>query len=428
MILALTAMFTAVVPDSSVYAATSKTWVEDPIVIVLDPGHGGIDGGAVARWGGKVYREKTLNLAIAKACKAKLEEYAGVEVYLTRSTDRYVSLSGRVQYAQKKNADLFVSLHNNASLRSSDNGACVFYPNSGYKAKIGSEGKEAALCIQKQLVALGLKNKGIAIRNSENNTKYPDKSKADYYRVIKESKQAGFPGLIVEHAFVSNAKDCKSYLSTAAKLKKLGVADAKGIAEYFGLVKETVPKLKTVQVNQDKTVSLYWNSISNMQGYCVYRRAVGEKNYTCIAKLKGANVTEYSDTDVKPEITYEYAICAYYKGRKGVMYTSLSNTESVLVPLAVPEEFTAKVTDEGTVDLSWMAVSGADGYILERRSDSEEEFVQLAELTAAAEPEYQDISVCTGESYEYRVCAFVKQGKEKVTGGYSQISLVEVEK
>ena len=50
------------------------------IVIVLDPGHGGHDSGATCYWGGRWYREKTLNLAIAKACKAKLEQYAGVQV------------------------------------------------------------------------------------------------------------------------------------------------------------------------------------------------------------------------------------------------------------------------------------------------------------------------------------------------------------
>ena len=53
--------------QTTVYAKTNTC--DKPIVIVLDPGHGGHDGGAVRYWGGRWYREKTLNLAIAKACK-----------------------------------------------------------------------------------------------------------------------------------------------------------------------------------------------------------------------------------------------------------------------------------------------------------------------------------------------------------------------
>ena len=72
-----------------------------PIVIVLDPGHGGNDSGATHKWNGKTYREKDVNLAIAKACKKKLETYTGVKVYMTRSSDYFVSLTRRVQYAKE---------------------------------------------------------------------------------------------------------------------------------------------------------------------------------------------------------------------------------------------------------------------------------------------------------------------------------------
>ena len=65
---------------------------------------------------------------------------------------------------------------------------------------------------------------------------YPDGSKADYYSVIRNSKLAGFPGIIVEHAFLSNASDVTAFLSSEEKLKNLGVADAKGIINYFRIV------------------------------------------------------------------------------------------------------------------------------------------------------------------------------------------------
>ena len=58
------------------------------MVVVLDPGHGGHDQGARYKWDGKTYKEKQLNLAIAKTCKTELEKYAGVKVYMTVAFSR----------------------------------------------------------------------------------------------------------------------------------------------------------------------------------------------------------------------------------------------------------------------------------------------------------------------------------------------------
>ncbi len=82
--------------------------------IVLDPGHGGIDLGAVGR---KHLQEKEANLAIAKALKKKLENY-GLRVLLTRPDDRFVALSERTRFANDQKADLFISIHCNSSANS----------------------------------------------------------------------------------------------------------------------------------------------------------------------------------------------------------------------------------------------------------------------------------------------------------------------
>lgn len=79
--------------------------------IVLDPGHGGVDPGAIGR---KKLQEKEVNLAIAKILKKKLENY-GLKVLLTRSDDRFVALSERTRFANEKKADLFISIHCNAT-------------------------------------------------------------------------------------------------------------------------------------------------------------------------------------------------------------------------------------------------------------------------------------------------------------------------
>lgn len=206
------------------------------LVVVLGPGHGGYDPGAIANG----TNEKTLTLKIAKYCKDALEKNGRIQVYMTRESDTSVGgatnasadLKNRVSFAVSKNADLFVSIHLN-SAGAAAYGAEVYYPNSNYRSDIGQEGQKLASSIQKQLVNLGLYNRGVKVRQSENGSTYPDGSVQDYYAVIHQSKRNGFPGIIVEHAFLTNASDYQKYLSSDEKLKTLGEADAKGIIEYI---------------------------------------------------------------------------------------------------------------------------------------------------------------------------------------------------
>lgn len=203
-------------------------------VVVLDPGHGGSDAGACSN--GIV--EKVVNLKIAKYCKATLDTYDGIVTYMTRSTDVYVGLEDRVAYAKSVGADVFISFHNNSG-SSVAYGAEVYYPNPSYNANVHNFGKGLAATIQSYLVELGLYNRGIKSRDystaagASQNLTYPDGSISDYYSVIRGSKAAGFPGVIIEHAFVSNGSDA-AFLSSDENLRKLGVADAVAIAEYLG--------------------------------------------------------------------------------------------------------------------------------------------------------------------------------------------------
>ena len=210
------------------------------VVVVLDPGHDSTHAGAQGLNG---LHEETLNFKIAQYCKEELQQYSGVTVYMTRNsvacpypgTSSGEDNAKRVAYAQSVGANVYVSIHLN-SAGASANGAMVFYPNQNYRSDIGSQGQNLASQVLTQLKALGLKDNGVKIRNSESGDTYSDGSLADYYGVIRGSKKAGFPGIIIEHAFVTNASDA-AFLSSEANLKKLGQADAAGIANYFGLVK-----------------------------------------------------------------------------------------------------------------------------------------------------------------------------------------------
>jgi N-acetylmuramoyl-L-alanine amidase len=92
--------------------------------IVLDPGHGGKDPGAIGAGG---ITEKDIVLSIAKKLAAKLRKEMRVDVVLTRTDDRFVELEDRTKLANKENADLFISLHMNASENAEAKGVETYY-------------------------------------------------------------------------------------------------------------------------------------------------------------------------------------------------------------------------------------------------------------------------------------------------------------
>ena len=229
------------VPDADVTAQISTFSMESvgraaqKYVIVLDPGHGGYDGGAENQNGISSESESKLTLKIANYVKQELEKSSQFVVYMTRTDDSYVGLSERVNYAASKNADILVSLHLNSADSKTANGAEILVPRTGrYNSKVAENAGQLAQDILKKLVSLGLYNRGLVYRDSASGTKYPDGSTADYYAIVRQGLQAGIPSIIVEHAFISSTVDAK-FLDSEADLQKIGRADAEGIAQYFGV-------------------------------------------------------------------------------------------------------------------------------------------------------------------------------------------------
>ena len=214
------------------------------VVVVLDPGHDATHGGT----SGGGLKEAEVNLKIALACRDELQQYGGVEVYMTRDTAScpYPGTgsgddnANRVAYAASVGANVYVSIHCNYASSTSAKGVEVYYPNSNYNSAVGQAGSELAAQVLDQLVSLGLANRGTHIKNSGNNSTYPDGSLADYYGVIRNSKLSGFPGIIIEHGFQSNESDVNNFLGTDEGCRRLGIADATAIANYYNLSKDTV--------------------------------------------------------------------------------------------------------------------------------------------------------------------------------------------
>ena len=111
------------VPPAQSGPQPGKAGRDRPIVIMLDPGHGGEDSGAVGKYR---TREKDVVLQIARRLRALIDKEGNMKAYMTRNEDVFIPLKVRVAKAQKQRADLFVSIHADAFTSRQPSGSSVF--------------------------------------------------------------------------------------------------------------------------------------------------------------------------------------------------------------------------------------------------------------------------------------------------------------
>ena len=366
------------------------------LIVAIDPGHGGTDRGA--SYGG--IDEKDINLKIAQYIKLYLEEYVGVQVYLTRDTDVFVELTDRVANAEAAGADVFISIHNNA-LEKSKRGSMVFYPNQNYRPYLSDEGAELSAKILKNLTALGLQDLGIRTRDS-GEKKYPDKSMADYYSVIRNSKLRDMTGIIVEHACLSNDEERAEYLSTDEQLMRLALADVQGIAEYYGLIYNGLysPDL-TVRAKSGKELELMWSEQEEAKGYLVYRSLQKTSGYKRVAKVLGGENSTYIDGNVETGKKYYYKVRAYDTIEGITFYSDYSNIVRgyTIGGTSITE---IKQTTGGYLKISWKTMPESSGYAI-YRSDAGLPFKQIGIVSDPNKSYYNDRTVEPGTAYSYKV-------------------------
>ena len=225
------------------FASAAFAAEEEPLVICLDPGHGARDSGAVATYDGVEYQEADLVLKIALYLRAELETYENVKVIMTR-TDRQGAMptinpekiKPRVDYAVQNGADVLISLHLNALDNKDVHGVMMLTSNGYYNQECADIGIALGTNMLLTLSQLGLQNRGhLKLNSSEHRN--PNGTVADYYGIVREGIWQNIPSLIVEHCYLTNEDDFRTYLSSEDKLKALALADANGIAAYYGLQK-----------------------------------------------------------------------------------------------------------------------------------------------------------------------------------------------
>jgi N-acetylmuramoyl-L-alanine amidase len=174
------------------------------VVIIIDPGHGGPDPGAIGIGG---LREKDIVLPLSRQV-AQLLQQQGMYVVMTRQDDRDLGLEPRVQIAERANADLFVSIHANAiSLSRPDvNGIETYY--------YSDRGRRLAQFIHRSMVqATGRPDRGVR--------------QARFYVI----RNTSMPAVLLETGFVTGGQDAR-LLADPAFQRQMAEAIARGILEY----------------------------------------------------------------------------------------------------------------------------------------------------------------------------------------------------
>ncbi|WP_413171785.1 N-acetylmuramoyl-L-alanine amidase [Anabaena azotica] len=174
------------------------------LLVVIDPGHGGKDPGAIGISG---LEEKDIILPIGRRVAAILQQN-GVQAIMTRDSDYFVSLPGRVEMAERANADVFVSIHANSAgaNRPEVSGLETYYYDNGLSL--------ARIVHNRILQSLNIKDRRVR--------------KARFYVLRKSS----MPSILVETGYVTGREDAAK-LRTSAYQNQMAEAIAQGILQYL---------------------------------------------------------------------------------------------------------------------------------------------------------------------------------------------------
>ena len=219
--------------------------------VVIDPGHGGKDPGAI---GPRGLKEKDINLSVGKKLGKILEKKHGINIIYTRTNDKFVSLDKRTQLANSKNADMFISIHTNASKRRGARGIETYFLNwtdEDQAMKVAARENGIPLwkmkkqqggmqMILQDLARSNKKEESMKLAYSVQNAMV-NSLKKDYRRIEDLGVKfalfyvlvgAEMPSILVEISFVSNREE-ERRLANNQYRDKVAEAIAKGVKAYI---------------------------------------------------------------------------------------------------------------------------------------------------------------------------------------------------
>ncbi len=203
--------------------------------VVLDPGHGAHDAGAVSPWA----REKDCNLQVALKVKSRLEKL-GFRVVMTRSTDVFLTLKQRVEIANRTPDSIFVSIHHNSGRRAAEGIETFTLAPQGTTSPFAKTRRYADLEGNNQdseNIALATAIHSRAIKSTQATDRGIQRARFSVLCTIKR------PAVLFEGGFVSNPEEGRR-IATDAYQNKLAESIAEGILSYSLIVKRSKADIK----------------------------------------------------------------------------------------------------------------------------------------------------------------------------------------
>lgn len=341
-----------------------------------------------------------------KYLEQSLEKYPNIIVDTTRPDNSKAigsALGPWDRGAMGEGYDLVLSVHSNAASTSiADHPVAICTLDSRYSEVSKGLGTKLA-------------NKVAEIMDTKEAAKVYTKAQSDgrdWYGVNRGATSVGVPSIILEHSFHTNYR-ATVWLSKDANLRTMAAAEAKVIADYYGIppapasppvpavTPPAAPTNFTVVHRTYNSLKPTWKASQNATGYVVYR---SDNATTGFVRLGKTAATSYVDSGLKTGKIYYYKVIAY-RTVDGKNYYSGATASIGRKPYTnAPSISVMAGVDKATV--SWSAVPGASGYRIYRISGTTGTYAKVKTITNGATLKWTNYGLPTGKVYTYKVRAY----------------------
>jgi len=228
----------------------------------------------------------------------------------------------------------------------------------------------------------------------------------DWYGVNRGAADVGVPSIILEHSFHTNYRSTL-WLSQDANLRLLAVAEAKVIADYYGVSGETVitPPVTPLHFAVDhrayNSLVVRWDLNPDATGYEIYRSTSATTGFT---KIAAATNYYYVNTGLTTGQAYYYKVRAYKTVGTQTVYSGFTSVLGAKPYPNAPTVTAVSGVDKATI--SWASVPGAHAYQIYRAYGTTGTYVKVKSITNSTTLSWTNYGMPTGKVYSYKVRAY----------------------
>lgn len=350
-----------------------------------------------------------------------LEQYPNLIVDTTRVNNTRAigeELLPSERGAMGEGYDLVLSVHSNAASTSSvDHPVAICTLDPRYTT------------VSKTL-GLKLATKVAEIMKTTESAKVYTKAQADgqdWYGINRGASSVGVPSIILEHSFHTNYR-ATVWLSQDANLRTLALAEAKVIADYYGISGETVitppatPTHFAVYHRAYDSLVARWDLNPNATGYELYRSTNPTTGFT---KIAATTNYYYVNTGLTTGTTYYYKVRAYRTVAGKTVYSGFASTLNAKPYPNAPTISVVAGVDKASV--SWASVPGAYGYQIYRAYGATGSYTKVKTVTSGGTLRWTDYGRTTGKVYYYKVRAYRIVNGGTIYGYFSASKAVKIQ-